>query len=133
MAERITGALHIIIKNAGHAVTIDQPGLFNSCVLGFLENRAIPRKFFLNGDELEQISPLFVFNWFTKIIQQINRPVFLVNFARDPIANSIAVVVLVFMIASVIAVVISFLKEPSKNQHLWPKWSIPVLAVLGME
>jgi len=41
MAERIPRALHIIIKNAGHAVTIDQPNLFNSCVLEFLENRAI--------------------------------------------------------------------------------------------
>jgi len=41
MAERIPGALHIIIKNAGHAVTIDQPDLFNSCVLSFLENREI--------------------------------------------------------------------------------------------
>lgn len=41
MAERIPGALHIIIKNAGHAVTIDQPDLFNSSVLRFLENRTI--------------------------------------------------------------------------------------------
>jgi len=47
MAERITGALHIIIKNAGHAVTIDQPDLFNSCVLSFLKNRSIPENPFL--------------------------------------------------------------------------------------
>jgi pimeloyl-ACP methyl ester carboxylesterase len=41
MAEKIPGALHIMINNAGHAVTIEQPDLFNMCVLEFLENRAI--------------------------------------------------------------------------------------------
>ncbi len=66
------------------------------------------------------------------IIQHIDRPAFLVNFFRDPVANSIAVVVLIFMIASVIAVVISFLKDPGQNQRLWPKWSVPILAVLGI-
>jgi 3-oxoadipate enol-lactonase len=41
MAERIPDASHIVIKNAGHAVTIDQPDLFNSSVLEFLEHRVI--------------------------------------------------------------------------------------------
>lgn len=36
------------------------------------------------------------------------------------------------MIASVITVVISFLKDPGGNQRLWPKWSVPILAVLGI-
>jgi uncharacterized membrane protein len=65
-------------------------------------------------------------------IQQIDQPAFLENFARDPIANSIAVVVLIFMIVSVIAVLISFLKDSSQNKRMWPKWSVPILAALGI-
>jgi len=81
---------------------------------------------------LRQNTPGYVFYWLKNIIEQIDRPAFLENFARDPIANSIAVVVLIFMIVSVIAVVISFLKDSHQNKRLWPKWSVPVLAVIGI-
>ena len=78
------------------------------------------------------ITSQYILAWLRNIIQQADRPIFLENFARDPIANSIAVVVLIFMITSVIAVVISFLKDFDKNKRSWPKWSIPVLAMLGI-
>lgn len=54
------------------------------------------------------------------------------NFARDPLANSIAVVVLVFMIVTLIAVVLTFLKESRSETSIWPKWSVPLLATLGL-
>jgi 3-oxoadipate enol-lactonase len=37
LVEKIPGARQVIIPNAGHAVTIDQPELFNKELLGFLK------------------------------------------------------------------------------------------------
>lgn len=54
------------------------------------------------------------------------------NFARDPVANSISVVVLLFMIVSAIAVLIHFLKDTDHRQSRWPKWSVPVLSLIGL-
>lgn len=36
MAGRIPQAVHVVVKDAGHAVTIDQPEVFNSSVLDFI-------------------------------------------------------------------------------------------------
>jgi uncharacterized membrane protein/thiol-disulfide isomerase/thioredoxin len=54
------------------------------------------------------------------------------RFMQDPIANTVAVIVLIGMVGSVIAVGYSYVQgEKSKFLH-FPKWAIPVLALLGM-
>ena len=58
-------------------------------------------------------------------------PPMLAKFLLDPVANSIAVIVLIFMVGSIVGVVISFTK-PVPEKGFWPKWVIPVLSVLGM-
>ncbi len=59
------------------------------------------------------------------------QPPMLAKFLLDPVANSIAVIVLIGMVASIIGVIISFTR-PVPEKEFWPKWIIPVLAVLGM-
>jgi uncharacterized membrane protein len=58
-------------------------------------------------------------------------PPMLAKFLLDPVANSIAVIVLIFMVATIVGVVISFTK-PVPEKEFWPKWVIPVLSVLGI-
>ena len=53
------------------------------------------------------------------------------KFKLDPVANSIAVIVLIGMIASIIWVVISFTR-PLPEKDLWPKWTIPILSIFGV-
>jgi uncharacterized membrane protein len=53
------------------------------------------------------------------------------KFSRDPVANTIAVLVLIFMVAAIIGVVVSFTK-PIPEKDFWPEWVIPVLSVLGI-
>ena len=53
------------------------------------------------------------------------------KFMLDPVANSIAVIVLIGMIISIIWVIISFTR-PLPKKDFWPIWVIPVLSVLGM-
>ena len=58
---------------------------------------------------------------------------FLAAFAQDPLANSIAVIMLLIMIASIIGVSIYFIKGQSDSKLLrWNKWAIPVLSILGL-
>ena len=59
-------------------------------------------------------------------------PVFVQRFMLDPIANTIAVIVLFGMLASVIAVGYNFLRGSDSRLFHWPGWVIPVLAILGM-
>jgi uncharacterized membrane protein/glutaredoxin-related protein len=59
-------------------------------------------------------------------------PAFIQRFMMDPIANTIAVLVLLAMIASVTVVIINFLRGTESRWFRWPGWTIPVLAVLGM-
>lgn len=47
-------------------------------------------------------------------------------------ANSIAVITLVFMIGSAVSVVISFLRESGQKKSFWPTWSVPLLALVGI-
>jgi uncharacterized membrane protein len=61
-----------------------------------------------------------------------NGPVFLTKFMYDPIANSIAVLVLIGMVASVIVVGISFIKGTENKYLKWPDWLVPVLAIIGI-
>jgi uncharacterized membrane protein/thiol-disulfide isomerase/thioredoxin len=59
-------------------------------------------------------------------------PVFLQKFMSDPVANSIAVIVLLAMIACVILVAYKFLLGSDSRLFHWPSWVIPVVALLGM-
>jgi len=59
-------------------------------------------------------------------------PIFIQRFMMDPIANSLAVVALLAMIASVIVVGYHFLRGTDSRLFRWPDWVIPVLAVFGM-
>lgn len=58
--------------------------------------------------------------------------VFVQRFMMDPIANTVAVIVLFGMVASVFAVTYNFLCGSDNRLFHWPGWAIPVLAVLGM-
>jgi uncharacterized membrane protein len=71
-------------------------------------------------------------SWFFRNYQQVDRPTFIDNFLRDPFANGIAVLVLIGMIACVIAVLIYFLSESDPKGWNWPRWSVPILAILGL-
>jgi uncharacterized membrane protein len=51
---------------------------------------------------------------------------------QDPLANSIAVIVLIGMVASVIGTAVSFIKGSPSKFLAWPNWIVPVLAILGM-
>ena len=56
------------------------------------------------------------------------------KFKQDPLANSMAVIVLVIMVVSLIAAVVitpSYVKAP-KVLTILPGWIIPILAVIGM-
>lgn len=53
------------------------------------------------------------------------------KFMLDPLANSIAVIVLIGMIISIFWVVINF-NRPLPEKDFWPKWVIPIMSVLGM-
>jgi uncharacterized membrane protein len=59
--------------------------------------------------------------------------VFLVAFAQDPLANSIAVAVLLLMIASVISITYYFIKGKADSRLFrWPRLSIPILSIIGL-
>ncbi len=59
--------------------------------------------------------------------------VFIAAFSQDPLANSIAVIVLLGMIASVVSISIHFIKNDTKNRLLnWPKWALPAFSVAGL-
>ena len=54
------------------------------------------------------------------------------NFLKDPIANSIAVITLLFMIISGFGVFIAFSKEEKNWIDRLPGWLVPVLALVGL-
>jgi uncharacterized membrane protein len=53
------------------------------------------------------------------------------KFNQDPVANTIAVLVLVAMLASMIIVLYRFAFETGSGRSPWPAWSIPVLSLIG--
>jgi uncharacterized membrane protein/thiol-disulfide isomerase/thioredoxin len=65
-------------------------------------------------------------------------PLFIQRFLQDPVGNSIAVVTLIGMLFSTIAVGYYFVRTPDDNlQSLpralsWPEWAIPVLCLAGL-
>lgn len=58
-------------------------------------------------------------------------PPIVAKFLLDPVGNSISVIVLVGMVASIVGVVVSFTR-PIPEKDFWPKWVIPVISVFGM-
>ncbi len=65
------------------------------------------------------------------VMDEEDAPPMLAKFLLDPVANSIAVVVLIGMLASIVGVVVSFTR-PVPEKDFWPKWVIPVLSIFGM-
>ncbi len=70
-----------------------------------------------------------------------SQPLFFQKFMRDPLANSIAVIVLIGMIASLVALAYRFLNPPeeadvsqsqAKPPAKWRDWVVPVLSLLGL-
>jgi uncharacterized membrane protein/thiol-disulfide isomerase/thioredoxin len=65
-------------------------------------------------------------------------PLFIRRFLQDPIGNSIAVVTLIGMLVSTIAVGYYFVHTPDDNLRnlpraiSWPGWAIPVLCLAGL-
>ena len=59
------------------------------------------------------------------------RPVFVNQFLKDPLANSIAVVVLIGMLASCLIVLINYLQGSQRKFISSPDWILPVLAIAG--
>jgi uncharacterized membrane protein len=60
------------------------------------------------------------------------RPAFINQFLKDPLANSIAVIVLVGMLACVLIVLINYLQGPEHKFITSPDWILPLLALLGL-
>lgn len=81
---------------------------------------------------MKQYLIVAVSEWLIKLVQGTDQPTMLDNFSRDPVANSIAVLVLLAMIGSIIAVVVYFLGDSERRGWRWPKWSVPLLAILGL-
>jgi uncharacterized membrane protein/thiol-disulfide isomerase/thioredoxin len=53
------------------------------------------------------------------------------KFNRDPVANTLAVLVLVAMFASLVIVLYHFAFDTGSAHSRWPAWSIPVLSLIG--
>lgn len=61
-----------------------------------------------------------------------DQPLFVSAFMQDPLANGIAVALLLIMLAVVIAVVILFIRDRETKALNGPRWIIPLLALVGI-
>ncbi len=70
-----------------------------------------------------------------------SQPLFIQKFMRDPLANSIAVIVLIGMLASIAALAYRFINPPEetegpnkpvKSSANWRNWGVLVLCLLGL-
>lgn len=52
--------------------------------------------------------------------------------ALDPVANTVAIVILIPMLSSLITTMYLIFNNKGKDIKPWPKWVIPVLAVIGL-
>jgi len=59
-------------------------------------------------------------------------PAFVIRFANDLLANHIAVLVLLGMIACAVIVGVSFIKDTESKFLQWSKWITPVLTLIGL-
>jgi len=67
----------------------------------------------------------------SQVQTQNGYPGFINKFLKDPLANSIASVVLVGMVLSCLVVLVNYLQGSNKSLLPSPAWIIPVLALLG--
>lgn len=75
--------------------------------------------------------------WVEKVIvhdplTQNDPPIFILRFLQDPIANSIAIIVLIVMIISVIYSGYRYINPRSTPNVKIPGWSIPILCTFGL-
>jgi uncharacterized membrane protein len=63
--------------------------------------------------------------------QDDGQPDFLQKFNQDPIANAIALFVLIGMILCSILILINYLQGPDRKFLSFPEWVLPVLSLLG--
>lgn len=61
-----------------------------------------------------------------------NVPPFILSYLKDPLANTIALVVLLVMLHLVIYVGVKFLQGQTSRLLNWPRWTIPALSVIGI-
>lgn len=64
--------------------------------------------------------------------QTDDRPLFILRFLQDPLANSIAVLVLLGMIITLILVGLNFLRGQATPALRWPAWLTLALALAGL-
>ena len=60
------------------------------------------------------------------------RPLFVEKFLKDPLANSIAVVVLIGMLICCLVVLINYMQGSERKFISAPAWVLPVLALIGI-
>jgi len=68
----------------------------------------------------------------TKPSEESNQPGFIKAFLRDPVANSVAVIVLIALIVIAIAVLISYLQGADHKFVHFPDFIIPLFALAGL-
>jgi uncharacterized membrane protein/thiol-disulfide isomerase/thioredoxin len=68
----------------------------------------------------------------SNLAQDGGQPPFVTNFLKDPIANTIAVLVELLMLAAVVYVVIKFLQGRSSRLLNWPEKALLVMSLLGI-
>jgi uncharacterized membrane protein len=54
------------------------------------------------------------------------------KFNHDVVGNSIAVIVLLIMVASLLYIGLRFVFDPGVQLRTWPEWVVPTLAVIGL-
>ncbi len=54
------------------------------------------------------------------------------KYLRDPLGNTMAVIVLIGMLLSLILIGYTFLRSNRRLSPIWPEWSLPALALLGL-
>lgn len=60
------------------------------------------------------------------------RPLFVQRFLQDPLANTIAVIVLIGMVASIFLVAGAYLGGSTLSRLNWPSWVLPTLSLAGI-
>lgn len=54
------------------------------------------------------------------------------KFMQEPVENTLATIILLLMVASVLLVAFSYIQGWNNPLFNWPRWAIPVLSVIGM-
>ena len=67
-----------------------------------------------------------------RLVSTANEISFIDKFLNDPIANSIAVITLLLMIASAIGVFLVFIREGPSWIDRFPDWLVPLLSIIGL-